>query len=76
MKFYRLHQIADDGSSAGYEFFTDKRLAEVALRAMRKQIGGDPVPSIPNEIDIIEINPTKKGILTALNQYASHADNG
>lgn len=70
MKFYRVHFTYEYGTSGGYTFFTSKRAAEKYRREcdVREENGG--------EIDEINITPTRKGILDALNRYADHPDNG
>ena len=73
MKFYRVHTTTDSGLSAGYEFFTSK--AE-AGKAVKEWTRGIALETDIAEIDVVEIEPTKAGILRALNLYAVHADNG
>jgi hypothetical protein len=71
MKFYRVSKSTDGGNSAGFEFFTAKSDAE---KEMRQFLRDDPTEF--SRIDVIEITPTRTGILRALKLYASHADNG
>ena len=73
MKFYRVHTYADAGQSTGYEFFTSKAEAK---KAVREWTEGIALETDTAEIDVVEIEPTKAGILRALNLYAVHADNG
>lgn len=75
MRFYRLHRTCEAGVSAGYDYFTNKRDAESALSYWRKNSPGADQDQ-QGEIDTIEIEPTRSGILAALNRYAAHADNG
>jgi hypothetical protein len=75
MKFYQLHRTHEAGESAGYEYFTGKREAESALATWRRNRPG-PDQDHQGTITPIEIEPTKPGILRALNRYAAHADNG
>jgi len=44
--------------------------ARYPTRAMRREC----LPRV--DIDLIEVEPTREGILAALNRYASHAENG
>lgn len=77
MKFYRVHFWEGEMFSHGYQFFTRRADAEKASRAWIKEVnetGRDWNPS--GDIDEIDIEPTKAGLLDALNQYASHNDNG
>lgn len=74
MKFYRLHMTYDNGSSAGYEYFTSKGAADKRKREHLSLNPGENKQS--NEIDVIEVKPTKAGILDALNRFGDHPDNG
>ena len=67
MRFYRLHHYDTAEGSQGFEFFTSKQEAAEACRACAFD---------GNEIEVIEIEPTKAGILKALRQFAQHPDNG
>jgi hypothetical protein len=74
MRFYRVHYTYDAGVSGGFTYFTSKREAEKHKRELNKAAlveNGDG-----GEIEVIEIEPTRGGILRALNLYAAHADNG
>ena len=71
MKFYQVHTSYDHGVCAGFEYFTSR---ETANREMREFLRNNPTEEA--EIVAIEIEPTKHGILNALNRYASHPDNG
>jgi hypothetical protein len=66
MKFYQLHLTHDAGESAGYRYFTSEREAKSALATWRKNSPGD-VHDQDGEITPIEIEPTKTGIVAALN---------
>lgn len=74
MRFYCLHHSYDNGASAGYEYFGVKSLAEKAQRQWMRDHPGEEIAS--NEITIIEIAPSRTGILAALNKHADHPDNG
>jgi len=80
MKYYRLDMHHEYGTSVGYQFFTNRREAEKAFREyMSPPEKWDEewvVSRSGTEIEVIEITPTRDGILHALNLYASHADNG
>jgi hypothetical protein len=71
MRFYRVHRYSSSDGSFGYEFFVSKTDAEKAAREWNADSEGDPA-----EVDLIEIEPTKAGILDALNRYADHPNNG
>lgn len=72
MKFYRLHTYCEGGNSNGFAWFTTRADAE---RAKREDVAVSPEEE-PGAIDVIEVTPTKAGILDALCRYASHPDNG
>lgn len=74
MRFYRVHFRFDGGSSDGYQFFTSKRESERSRSEAIRNAGC--VEDEPDEVEEIEVTPTKAGILEALNRLASHADNG
>ena len=76
MKFYRLHLSAGSDGSAGFKFFTSMSEAQKAMRAHIKDNELDEDDTINVEVEEIEIKPTKRGILAALNRYACHPDNG
>jgi hypothetical protein len=73
VKFYRVHKTHSAGESAGYEWFTVKRLAQEACSDWLKQ---SEELEHRAYIDVVEIEPTKQGIQQALNRYARHDDNG
>lgn len=72
MRFYQVHLIAEGGESAGYQWFTRQREAQAAITHWTKD------KSVEHDADmkLVDIKPTKAGILAALNRYADHADNG
>ena len=72
MKFYRVELFEKAGESSGFDFYTDLRKATACDVEWRKQNGGTSRATVTQ----IDIEPTRKGILEALNRYASHADNG
>lgn len=72
MKFYRVHYYSFANGSDGYGWFTSRRKAETAAAGFHKR---EPEADRP-EVEVVEVNPTKREMLAALEQYASHADNG
>jgi hypothetical protein len=71
MLFYHTTKTTEGGNSATSEWFTNKREAE--------KCAAQWVKDNPDEWARIyewEIEPTKQGILRALNLHASHPDNG
>lgn len=78
MKLYQVHLTHSAGESAGYEYFSNLREACIRVRTWRDDHKGidDVDGSVNATITRIEIDPTKAGILRALNRYAGHNDNG
>jgi hypothetical protein len=74
MKIYQLHRTHSAGESAGYEYFASRREAEKAASDWRRS--DDSLLGHASTIEQIEVEPTRRGILRALNRYANHADNG
>lgn len=75
MRFYRVHDYSPFEGSGGFEFFTSK--AEALKRALElydPERHGDDKSTI--DIEVVDVTPTKNGILSALNVWASHPDNG
>jgi|WetSurSiteA1Bulk_404760.scaffolds.fasta_scaffold288766_2 hypothetical protein len=70
MRFYRVESRGDGGISCGCTFFTSREAAKKAERTYREP--GEQ----PGDIDVIDVVPTKAGILAGLNRWASHPDNG
>jgi len=72
MRFYRLHRWRDEGESVGYSHYTRRIDAERARRSWLR-IGNRKGKYFEAEVDAVDIEPTKRGIIRALRQYASHA---
>jgi len=71
MLFYHTTRTCEGGNSASSEWFTNKREAE---RAAAQWVRENPDEWA--RICEYEVEPTKQGILRALNIHASHPDNG
>lgn len=71
MKLYRVDLRQSDGESHGFQYFSNKVDAQRAVRTW-----ADNEPPGKAEIEEINVEPTRAGILTALSLYGSHADNG
>lgn len=76
MKFYKNTYRSTAEASHGYEFFTRQADADKAMREFLKQ--RDHMNDCEDSIcaEVIDIQPTKAGILSALRLHAQHADNG
>lgn len=79
MKFYRASYSTGGGNSGGFSWHTSR--AE-AIAAAKRDYDEDPAEydhhakGINERIQVIEITPTRRGILDALQRLASHPDNG
>jgi len=74
MRFYRLHVRRLGGESEGYLWFTslgDATQERCELDSMAQDESDKCEP-----IEAVDIVPSKAGILAALREFASHADNG
>lgn len=71
MRFYRVHLYDGADGSAGYKFFTVQADAKREARQWDRDRDNDAT-----EVEALEIEPTKAGILDALNFYAGHPNNG
>lgn len=78
MKFYRVHLTAEAGVSVGSEWFTSERAANARKAEWKRQNRGvsDADETADSKVEVFDIQPTRSGILKALNLYASHPDNG
>jgi hypothetical protein len=73
VRFYQVEFYCGEQGHLGYAFRASKRDAQRTLRELsRSEIATEPALSI----HAIDIEPTKAGILSALNDLASHPDNG
>lgn len=73
MKLARLHKQTVLEGSDGYAFYGSQREAEKARTAHKRD---NKLKDPCSEIDTIEVEPTREGIIKALNRYAGHPDNG
>ncbi len=71
MRFYQVHMTHEAGTSIGFEYYTTRPAAD---KAAAEYLFDYPEESA--EVTAIDVEPTKAGILRALNQYAGHPDNG
>jgi hypothetical protein len=71
MRFYRVHLMEDSGVSAGFEWFISEN------KARKRAKSWEGVKSTMSAtVESVDIELTEDGVLTALNKYASHNDNG
>lgn len=71
MKIYQLSFAGDPDGHKGYSYFASRRAAEDEKRDWERD-------SLERDATIteIEIEPTKHGIIRALNIHGGHPDNG
>ncbi len=77
MRLYRNHYYDATEGSYGFAWFSSKAKAVSAWNRDKKL---DPNLELdfagPCRAEPIEVSPTRAGIIRALNQFGSHADNG
>ena len=82
MRFYKVSIVDDGEGHQGAEWFRTKREAERCARENTYYIARDPhkiqdmTVDQTAEIEVVDVTPTKAGILRALRDHASHPDNG
>jgi transposase len=87
MTFYRVWYFTQDHAGRGYDWFTSRVEARRALTAWKRHQREedekdcewlDAVDRCQNlghawgTVEVVDISPTKKGILAALNEHARH----
>ena len=79
MKIYRVSHRDQWSEHSGYEYFSNKSIAESIQNKENKERGKggkDSAAQTFDEVEEIEFMLSKKGILDLLNQYAAHPNNG
>jgi hypothetical protein len=79
MRFYRVTFRCPDLQHLGFEWYTTKREAEAALRKavrLSNKDASEPTGAEQSCVEVVEIDPSKDGILHALRVNATHPDNG
>ena len=74
MKFYRVDTRSAEMCSEGFHWFTSRKEAERCKREWETEACTDRTHFA--EVETFTVQPNKKGILRALNHYASYPDNG
>lgn len=69
MTIYKISTRHNFDEHSGYYFYS--ALAEAKKEQCRQKKNGCQC-----DIEKVEVAPTKKGIISALNRHASHPDNG
>lgn len=76
MRIYRNHYYTEQDGSKGFGFFLTMAESVLNFRQALSNEKTDPPDDHCAEVARpIEIDPTKEGIVWALNRHASHADN-
>jgi hypothetical protein len=77
MRFYRVStwKDGDASDSAGFTWHTSRRAAE-AEASEHRDTSYNAAEASMRDVRVVDIEPTKQGILDALKVYASHPDNG
>jgi hypothetical protein len=68
MKFYQLNRMDEGGASHSRVYFSNKDDADKAGRGWRREN-----QSLHFSVEMIDVDPTKQGILKAMNRAAGHA---
>ena len=78
MKFYRVDTRSAEESSEGFHWFTSRKEAERCKREWEVRVDGtyDHENRHEAEIEVVTVQPNKKGILRVLNRWASDPSNG
>lgn len=78
MRFYRVAIVDEEGNSGGFMWTTSMAEARQIKRENDKnnRLFSENEVLRRAEIEVVEIEPTKQGILAALRKYADHSDNG
>lgn len=71
VRFYQVHLRNDLKGSFGFRWFTTRT---EAVAVCKEHHASDPLDI--TGIEVVQIQPTRAGILEALRAYASHPDNG
>jgi hypothetical protein len=74
MRFYRVSYSTMRDSSLGFSWHRSRRDAAAAGRTFRDD--NKTEEEVEAVIQPIDIEPSRQGILDALNTYATHNDNG
>lgn len=77
MIIYRVSRLCYDGSHDGYEYYSNKQVANVKQREWNKHGSAIDNPSREErEVETIEFTLSKKGVIDVLNKVGAHPDNG
>jgi len=78
MKFYRVDKRSDQDASEGFHWFTSRKETERCKREWEARVDGtyDSENRHFAQIEVVTVQPNKKGILRALNRWASDPSNG
>ena len=74
MRIYRVHLLAEAGTSFGFEYFRTKTEALASVKNWKEQNDKDDTAS--GKLEKLEFEISGAGLLHALRRYATHPDNG
>ena len=78
MKFYRVDTRSAEMNSEGFDWFTSRKEAERCKREWEARAEG--IYGSENKhwatVEVVTVQPNKKGILLVLNRWASDQSNG
>ena len=73
MTIWRISIVAADGDHKGYHYVgSSHKELDARFKALEKIWGNDA----KLELERFEVKPGKQGILSALNKFGGHPDNG
>lgn len=75
MKIYRVLLYVNSESSQGYEYFSNKKDAKASLDEFKEKNGED-YDDGRSGIQELELALNKKSVLSFLNAWGGHPDNG
>ena len=71
MRFYRVAYRTIAEASTGFEWFTSHHEAQCAAHGFERESTDNTA-----EVQSVDVEPTRKGILHVLDVFAVHPDNG
>jgi hypothetical protein len=76
MRFYKVHLRNTMDRSCGFQFFTNVADVNSCVKKWETRSHDEEYNSHYTQVEAFDTEPTKTGILKALNFHAAHPDNG
>lgn len=76
MRFYKVTTQNTIDRSCGFQFFTNVADVNSCVKEWETRGHDEEYNSHYTQVEVINIEPTKTGILKALRDHAMHPDNG